>query len=155
MNLVPLPTSITQGGRAIMVDASVYEQVLATSKLFPGARVSSGYRTAAENAAVDGAPGSDHLLGLAVDWVSASGKGLLSRLWSWATQQGFPYVEPLGQSGDHVHISYARAGTDTSAGPSSSGTAGGATDALGCATAIALILSAVVYVVLLPLILHA
>jgi len=72
-----------------------------------GVTVSSGYRTAAHNAEVGGAPNSDHLTGNAVDFVGSP--TALRRLYQWAIKAGFPYVEPWSQTGgSHVHISFAR-----------------------------------------------
>ena len=71
-----------------------------------GVKVSSGYRSPAHNAEVGGAPNSDHLSGNAVDFVGSS--SALQALYAWALKQGFPYVEPLSQSKNHVHISFIR-----------------------------------------------
>lgn len=107
MSLVALPTDVTQGGRVILMDADYADDAARIARAF-GVKVSSGYRSAAANAEAGGATNSDHLRGDADDFVGT--KAQLSALYTWAVKQGFPYVEPMGQSGDHVHISFKRAG---------------------------------------------
>jgi hypothetical protein len=69
--------------------------------------VSSGYRTEADNRAAGGAPNSDHLRGDAADFGGTSQQ--IRRAFEWANGR-FPYVEPLGQSQDHLHISFRHGG---------------------------------------------
>jgi hypothetical protein len=69
--------------------------------------VSSGWRSEADNRAAGGAPNSDHLRGDAADFGGTSAQ--IARAHAWA-QGRFPYVEPLGQSQDHLHISFRHGG---------------------------------------------
>lgn len=89
----------------VAVDSAYAPSVQSIVKKF-GVKPTSGYRTAERNAEVSGAPKSDHLRGLAVDFGGT--KENLKALYDWAVQQGFPYVEPLSESKDHVHISFYR-----------------------------------------------
>jgi Peptidase M15 len=105
--LATLPRTATQGGRTIELDSRVVDQATAIVNHF-GVRVSSGYRDPAHNAEVGGAKNSDHLSGDAADFVGTPAQ--ITRLYAWAVKQGFPYVEPLSQAKDHVHISFLRGG---------------------------------------------
>lgn len=102
------------------------------NRLFGGVRVSSGRRSAAENARVGGAPGSDHLTGNALDLVpmgdwSAKGTALLDRIAAWARKS--PMVRWIGWRGvpghgpgDHLHLSFkGGAGRASRGGPSGTG----------------------------------
>jgi hypothetical protein len=89
----------------IRLSAGLVPQVEQITKQF-GVRVNSGYRTAARNAEVGGAPHSDHLSGNAVDFTGTPAQ--MRALYDWA-QGRFPYVEPWDQAhGNHVHISFKR-----------------------------------------------
>lgn len=70
-----------------------------------GVKPTSGYRDPAHNAQVGGAQNSDHLTGDAVDF--SGSPSALSALYKYA-QGRFPYVEPMAQAKDHVHISFRR-----------------------------------------------
>lgn len=100
-----LPSAVTAGGKTVFVDSTIAAAATAIARHF-GVTVTSGYRDPAHNAEVKGAPNSDHLSGLAVDFGGPLPK--LQQLYTWA-QGRFPYVEPLSQSKDHVHISFRRA----------------------------------------------
>lgn len=70
-----------------------------------GVRINSGYRDPSHNASVGGASNSDHLRGDAVDFTGSPQQ--LASLYRYA-QGRFPYVEPMSQAKDHVHISFRR-----------------------------------------------
>lgn len=70
-----------------------------------GVRINSGYRDPSHNAVVGGAQNSDHLRGDAVDFVGSPQQ--LASLYKYA-QGRYPYVEPMSQAKDHVHISFYR-----------------------------------------------
>lgn len=70
------------------------------------ALVSSAYRTEQQNEDAGGATNSDHLRGDAVDFVTSA----LQAMHTWAVANKFPYVEPLSESVNHVHISFAHLG---------------------------------------------
>jgi hypothetical protein len=91
----------------IEVDATIAPQVRQLLAAFPGVRPTSGYRDPAHNAAVGGVSNSDHLRGDAVDF--GGNPQQLSALYKYA-QGRFPYVEPMPQARNHVHISFARNG---------------------------------------------
>lgn len=102
--IVPIP------GTAYKLDAAYVQATEWIAKTF-GVTITSGYRTAAENAAVGGAPNSDHLTGSAVDFGGST--AALNRLYQWASAAGFPYVESPAQAvaageGSHVHITFYR-----------------------------------------------
>jgi hypothetical protein len=102
--LATVPAGISQRS-GIQVARGVLAAVESVAGKF-GVKVSSGFRSSAHNAEVGGAPKSDHLTGDAADFVGTP--AALSALYAWAIKQGFPYVEPLSQSKDHVHISFKR-----------------------------------------------
>lgn len=70
-----------------------------------GVTPTSGYRSPSHNAAVGGVSGSDHLTGDAVDF--SGSPSALTALYKYA-QARFPYVEPMAQAKNHVHISFRR-----------------------------------------------
>lgn len=70
-----------------------------------GVKPTSGYRDAAHNAQVGGASNSDHLRGDAVDFGGTPQQ--LAALYRYA-QGRYPYVEPMAQAKNHVHISFKR-----------------------------------------------
>lgn len=102
LQAVPLGLATRAG---IQLDAAVLPTADQIAQRF-GVRINSGYRSPQHNAAVGGAAGSDHLTGDAVDYTGAPSQ--LAALYAWAQRQKFPYLEPMGQSRDHVHISLAR-----------------------------------------------
>lgn len=101
--LAPVPDMIaTRSG--LQVDSAILPAVSRITQSF-GVKVNSGYRSAEHNAAVGGAENSDHLRGDAVDFVGPP--EAMQALYEWA-QGKFPYVEPMSQAHDHVHISFLR-----------------------------------------------
>lgn len=92
----------TRGG--ITLNRSVLEQAESVATRF-GMRINSGLRTPERNRAVGGATHSDHLTGNAVDYTGTPAQ--MTALYRWA-QGRYPYVEPMAQSKDHVHISFRR-----------------------------------------------
>lgn len=89
----------------VQVDPSIAGQVQQIIGRF-GVHPTSGYRSADHNAAVGGAPHSDHLTGDAVDF--GGNPSQLAALYKWS-QGRYPYVEPWSQTGGtHDHISFAR-----------------------------------------------
>lgn len=99
--LVPFPSN-----RDLRVDAGVAPLAVWIERAF-GVKASSAYRSPARNEAVNGAPRSDHLGGLAVDFSGAT--SAMGRLAAWARRQGFAYVEyGTPDHRDHVHISFFR-----------------------------------------------
>jgi hypothetical protein len=92
----------TRGG--IQLDPSVLNQAESITSRF-GVRINSGYRSPAHNRSVGGAPHSDHLTGDAVDYTGSP--AAIAALYKWA-QGRYPYVEPMSQAHDHVHISFRR-----------------------------------------------
>jgi len=78
--------------------------------------MTSGFRTAAENERVGGAPHSDHLSGRAIDLVpsggwSRAGTAMMDQIANWASHQSF--VRWIGWRGvpghgpgDHLHLSF-------------------------------------------------
>ncbi len=104
-SLAAVPTQFdTHPG--IQVAQKILPAVEKVAQLF-GVQVNSGYRSAQHNAAVGGAENSDHLGGDAVDFTGSPQQ--IRALYQWA-QGRFPYVEPMSQAKDHVHISFARGG---------------------------------------------
>lgn len=96
---------VTIPGTSYQANSAILPDVEAITRKF-GVRVNSGYRSAAHNAAVGGAPSSDHLKGNAIDFVGSPQQ--MKSLYQWA-QGKFPYIEPWGQAGgNHVHISFIR-----------------------------------------------
>lgn len=91
----------------ITIDSKVAPEVQQVLKLFPGLRPTSGYRSPTHNAQVGGAENSDHLRGDAVDF--GGNPQALAALYRYA-QGRYPYVEPMAQAKNHVHISFARSG---------------------------------------------
>lgn len=104
--LTKVPTTVTTRP-GIEVNQQILPQTLSIAKTF-GVKVNSGYRSPAHNAAVGGAKDSDHLTGDAVDFTGTPAQ--METLHAWAVQQGFPYVEPMDQAKNHVHISFLRKG---------------------------------------------
>ena len=88
----------------VQVDPAIASQLEQLVSRF-GVHPTSGYRSPQHNAAVGGAQGSDHLSGDAVDFGGTPAQ--LAALYKYA-QGRFPYVEPMAQAKDHVHISLAR-----------------------------------------------
>jgi hypothetical protein len=88
----------------ISLNSAVLGEALKVAKLF-GVKINSGYRSPEHNAAVGGAPHSDHLSGNAVDFTGSS--QAMAKLYQWA-QGRFPYIEPMSQAKNHVHISFIR-----------------------------------------------
>lgn len=97
-----LPPLSSVGG--VQVDSAIAPTVAQFISRF-GVTPTSGYRSAAHNAAVGGATHSDHLSGDAVDF--SGNPQALAALYAYA-QGRFPYVEPMAQAKDHVHISLRR-----------------------------------------------
>ena len=104
--LVKLPARYCQLARPMYVDSSVYNQVVYICERF-GVKVSSAYRTVGQNQAAHGAEESDHLCGLACDFVGNATQ--MAALYRWADGM-FAYLEPMGDSKNHVHISFRRCG---------------------------------------------
>ena len=98
---VPGPLDTRPG---IAVDQAILPAVEQLAGRF-GVKVNSGYRSPQHNAQVGGAGNSDHLRGDAVDFTGAP--AALQALYRFA-QGRFPYVEPMPQARDHVHISFRR-----------------------------------------------
>lgn len=88
----------------VKVDSRVAPEVAKVVRQF-GVTPTSGLRDAAHNRSVGGASNSDHLRGDAVDF--AGPPAALSALYKWS-QGRFPYVEPMSQSQNHVHVSFRR-----------------------------------------------
>lgn len=104
-SLAAVPDQIaTRSG--IQIDSAIVAPVSRIVQSF-GVKVNSGYRSPAHNAEVGGASNSDHLAGDAVDFTGTPEQ--MDALYQWA-QGKFPYVEPMSQAHDHVHISFLRAG---------------------------------------------
>lgn len=106
-----MPQPVQAAGRlagvgGVKVDAGIAPEVANVIRQF-GVSPTSGYRDAAHNQAVGGAPHSDHLSGDAVDF--SGSPQALAALYKYA-QGRFPYVEPMAQAKNHVHISFARNG---------------------------------------------
>lgn len=102
-NLSAIPDAIaTRPG--IQVDSAILPSVSRIVQAF-GVKVNSGFRSVEHNAEVGGAPSSDHLHGDAVDFTGDP--EAMQALYTWA-QGKFPYVEPMSQAHDHVHISFLR-----------------------------------------------
>ena len=97
-----LPPLRSVGG--VQVDSAIAPTVAQLISRF-GVTPTSGYRSAAHNAEVGGATHSDHLSGDAVDF--SGSPQALAALYAYA-QGKFPYVEPMAQAKDHVHISLRR-----------------------------------------------
>lgn len=106
----PQPATAQGGTRGlssvggVQVDSQIaptLQQIIAQFGVHP----TSGYRDPAHNASVGGASNSDHLRGDAVDFGGAP--NALAALYKYA-QGRFPYVEPMAQAKDHVHISFRR-----------------------------------------------
>lgn len=105
--IVPIP------GTSQSADSAYVPFIGWIAKTF-GVLITSGARSAADNAAVGGVSNSDHLKGLAVDF--GGSPAALQRLYNWAISYGFPYVESPQQAiaageGPHVHISFFRPAT--------------------------------------------
>jgi len=99
----------SSGGRMVTVDGVQVSPAIAKAlqgvvSQF-GVHPTSGYRSADHNAAVGGAQNSDHLGGNAVDFGGTPQQ--LAALYKYA-QGRYPYVEPMAQAKDHVHISFSR-----------------------------------------------
>jgi hypothetical protein len=88
----------------VQVDPAIASQVQQIVSRF-GVTPTSGYRSPQHNAAVGGAPASDHLSGDAVDFGGSPAQ--LAALYKYA-QGRYPYVEPMAQARDHAHISFRR-----------------------------------------------
>ena len=91
-------------GTSYQANSAIIPRVESIIKNF-GVRVSSGYRSPEHNAEVGGAEHSDHLTGNAIDFAGTPEQ--MTRLYNWA-QGKFPYIEPMSQAKDHVHISFIR-----------------------------------------------
>lgn len=90
----------------VEVDGRIAAQLQRIVQQF-GVHPTSGYRDPAHNASVGGAGNSDHLRGDAVDF--GGNPAALAALYKYA-QGRFPYVEPMAQAQNHVHISFMRPG---------------------------------------------
>lgn len=105
-----VPQAGRQGGLTtidgVQVDPAIAGSLRQVISRF-GVTPTSGYRSADHNAAVGGARNSDHLSGDAVDF--GGNPAALAALYKYA-QGRYPYVEPMSQAKDHVHISFARNG---------------------------------------------
>lgn len=104
-----VPTAVVPGGRMVTVDGVQVSPAIAKAlqgvvSQF-GVHPTSGFRDPAHNAAVGGAQNSDHLGGNAVDFGGTPQQ--LAALYKYA-QGRYPYVEPMAQAKDHVHISFSK-----------------------------------------------
>lgn len=81
--------------------SGVQEQIRAIA---PGARITSGQRSAEHNRAVGGAPNSYHLRGQAYDLAPAPGQSMTD-LERTLRSSGLPFAELLNE-GDHVHVAW-------------------------------------------------
>lgn len=90
----------------VQVDPSIAKALQGVVSQF-GVHPTSGYRDPGHNASVGGASNSDHLRGDAVDFGGTPQQ--LASLYRYA-QGRFPYVEPMAQAKNHVHISFSRPG---------------------------------------------
>lgn len=103
--LTVVPTNFTTRG-GIQLQSNILGAAEQLAKQY-GVKINSGYRSAAHNAAVGGAPHSDHLSGDAVDFTGSP--AAMRALYNYAIKAGYAYVEPWAQAGgNHVHISFAR-----------------------------------------------
>lgn len=100
---VSVPAAIA-ARTGIMLDPAVFPSAADIARQF-GVRINSGYRDPAHNKSIGGASNSDHLRGDAVDFIGAPQQ--LAALYKYA-QGRYPYVEPMAQAKDHVHISFRR-----------------------------------------------
>lgn len=114
--LVVLPAQYCVSGKRVLIDEQDRAATIQICKQF-GVKVESAYRSPVHNLAVGGATNSDHLRGQAVDFIGSAKQQ--KALYDWAIGR-FPYVEPMGLSGDHVHISFQHQGSSTIGGSSSS-----------------------------------
>lgn len=88
----------------VTVDSAVAPMLQQVVSRF-GVKPTSGYRDPGHNSQVGGASNSDHLRGDAVDF--GGDPQALAALYKYA-QGRYPYVEPMAQAKDHVHISFRR-----------------------------------------------
>jgi hypothetical protein len=110
--LVVIPAQYCESNKRVLVDSIDRAIVIQICKQF-GVKVESGYRSGINNLAVGGAANSDHLRGQAVDFVGTP--AAMKALYDYALGR-FPYVEPMGLSGNHVHISFQHQGSTTISG---------------------------------------
>lgn len=77
-------------------------------RAFPRARITSTWRTKAENAAVGGVPGSFHTVGRAADIVVPAGqkRALIGFLWRQRVTRFCTGPEEVLDEGDHVHVAW-------------------------------------------------
>jgi hypothetical protein len=111
MPLTTIPARFCQGGQHREIQQAWLAEVEAICRQF-NAKVSSAWRSKAANDAAGGASDSDHLRGDAADFVGGSRD--MQALHEWASGR-FPYVEPMTQAKDHVHISFRHGGVSTPA----------------------------------------
>lgn len=116
----------SSGGNFTGLTAGARSGYSSIARLFGGVRLTSGFRTPAQNAAVGGAKNSDHLTGNAIDLVPSEGWSPRSiarfdRIATWARRQ--PGVRFIGWRGvpghgpgDHLHISFLPKGRLRDAG---------------------------------------
>ena len=105
--LVVIPSQYCVSGKRVLIDEQDRAATIQICKQFK-VKVESGYRSGARNLAVGGANNSDHLRGQAVDFVG--NPAAMKALYDYAIGR-FPYVEPMGLSGNHVHISFQHQGS--------------------------------------------
>jgi uncharacterized protein YcbK (DUF882 family) len=100
------------------VHPDFYNLAVTVSRRF-GCRIVNGYRSPACNSAVGGASKSDHLCGVACDYVGSGNQ--MAALARWANKQNYAMViygplrigpsEDWAGHEDHVHISFVRCST--------------------------------------------
>lgn len=101
---LPAPGSKMTALDGVQVDPSIVGQVRSVLQQFH-VTPTSGYRDPAHNRSVGGASNSDHLRGDAVDF--GGSPQALAALYKYA-QGRYPYVEPMSQAKNHVHVSFRR-----------------------------------------------
>lgn len=89
--------------RGYQFDEGFAPFVSAMASKFPGLRVSSGYRSPAQNKAVNGVTNSLHLTGQAAD-MSGSAADMQAAA-GWAKSQGYRVLIHNAGSGMHLHVS--------------------------------------------------
>lgn len=109
------------GGKAGGLSSAGRAGMALVSRMFGGVRLTSGRRSPAQNAAIGGAPNSDHLTGNAIDLVPSegwTGAGIsrFDRIANWARKSGIVrFVGWRGLAGhgpgDHLHLSFLNRGS--------------------------------------------